>query len=163
MKAHSTPRPITVYHDGGCPVCRMEIAFYGRIDRDNAIDWIDILELDENALPTGKTRDDLLGRFHVRDADGSWHVGVDAFARIWQVLPGFRFFAFLFWVPGLRQLAQVGYRGFLRWQRWHRNHRKSAENPVHKADHGQPAKKRSALLDGKDARADERARMGKPV
>lgn len=137
------PQKITVFHDGGCPVCRMEIAYYGRIDKDKAIHWVDILTLSDAQLPVGKTRDDLLGRFHVRDGDGNWHVGVDAFARIWQVLPGWRHFAFLFSVPGLRQLAEIGYRGFLKWQRWHRSNRKEPVSNAGPADtaqdhHGKP-------------------------
>ncbi|WP_306025358.1 thiol-disulfide oxidoreductase DCC family protein [Oceaniradius stylonematis] len=115
---------IDVFYDGGCPVCRIEVGYYRRIDRAGAVRWIDIESLTDAELPAGKTRDALLGRFHVRDqADGGWHVGVDAFARIWRVLPVWRRFAFVFSVPGLRQLAEIGYRGFLRWQRWHRARR----------------------------------------
>ncbi|WP_158585218.1 thiol-disulfide oxidoreductase DCC family protein [Oceaniradius stylonematis] len=115
---------IDVFYDGGCPVCRIEVGYYRRIDRAGAVRWIDIESLTDAELPAGKTRDALLGRFHVRDqADGGWHAGVDAFARIWRVLPVWRRFAFVFSVPGLRQLAEIGYRGFLRWQRWHRARR----------------------------------------
>ncbi|MBO6639408.1 MAG: DUF393 domain-containing protein [Roseitalea sp.] len=115
---------IDVFYDGGCPICRLEVGYYSRIDRAGAVRWIDIEALDDGDLPAGKTRNALLGRFHVRDlADGRWHVGVDAFARIWRVLPVWRHFAFVFAVPGLRQVAEIGYRGFLRWQRWHRARR----------------------------------------
>jgi len=115
---------IEVFHDGDCPVCRLEVGYYGRLDRAGRIDWIDITALTDAQLPAGKSRDDLLGRFHVREIGGDkWHVGVDAFARIWRELPYWRHFAFLFSVPGLRGLAELGYRGFLRWQRWHRARR----------------------------------------
>ena len=78
---------IDVFYDGGCPVCRIEVGYYRRIDRAGAVHWIDIESLTDAELPAGKTRDALLGRFHVRDqADGGWHVGVDAFARIWRTL-----------------------------------------------------------------------------
>ncbi|WP_349357448.1 DUF393 domain-containing protein [Stappia sp.] len=122
---------LEVFHDGDCPVCRMEIRFYSRIDRDDAIRWTDILTLSDAQLPVGKTRDDLLGRFHVRDPDGTWHVGVDAFARIWRALPGFRHAAWIFSVPGIRQLAQLGYRGFLAWQQRHRAARAECEARSH--------------------------------
>lgn len=118
----ATAPAIDVFYDGGCPICRIEVAYYGRIDRRDSIRWIDITQLTDAELPRGKTRDELLGRFHVRD-HGGWHIGVDAFARIWRQLPVWRRFAFIFGVPGLRQIAELGYRGFLRWQRWHRARR----------------------------------------
>jgi predicted DCC family thiol-disulfide oxidoreductase YuxK len=109
---------IEVFHDGNCPVCRLEIAFYRRVDRAARILWTDIVQLADHELPETKSRADLLGRFHVRDLDAApgWHVGVDAFARIWRALPGFKWFAWIFAVPGIRQLAQIGYLGFIRWQ-----------------------------------------------
>lgn len=119
--------PLTVYYDGDCPLCRIEVRFYAKLDRANAITWIDIMDTDEAALPNGKTRQELLGKFHVKDSEadgGAWHVGVDAFARIWRSLPGFAHVAWLFSVPGLRQLSMLAYRAFLRWQRWHRTHRR---------------------------------------
>lgn len=124
IEASAVVPAIDVFYDGGCPVCRIEVGYYSRIDRAGAVRWVDIEALDDAELPAGTTRQELLGRFHVRDlADGHWHVGVDAFARIWRVLPVWRRFAFVFAVPGLRQLAEISYRGFLRWQRWHRARR----------------------------------------
>ncbi len=120
---------IEVFHDGDCPVCRIEVRFYGRIDKAGAIRWTDITSLADAALPYGKSRAELLGRFHVRElspqAAGRWSIGVDAFARIWRELPVFRRFAWIFAVPGIRQLAQLFYLGFLRWQARDRARRES--------------------------------------
>jgi predicted DCC family thiol-disulfide oxidoreductase YuxK len=119
MKGADVPE-LEVYHDGECPVCRMEVRYYRRLDKAGRIRWTDIVALADSELPAGKTRAELLGRFHAREpgeAGGSvWHVGVDAFARIWQALPGFRHFAWIFSVPGIRQAAKLAYLGFLRWQ-----------------------------------------------
>ena len=126
---------LEVFHDGGCPVCRLEIDFYERLDKSGLIRWTDILDTPEKDLPAGKSRETLLGKFHVRDLppreNAHWHTGVDAFARIWRELPVFRYFAWLFRVPLLRQLAQLAYLGFLRWQAWHRSSRR-LNNPVTK-------------------------------
>ncbi|MEL6919518.1 MAG: DUF393 domain-containing protein [Pseudomonadota bacterium] len=122
-------RQLEVFYDGGCPICRMEVNLYDRHDKADAIAWVDIEKLSDTQLPTDKSRDALLGKFHVRD-DTGWHIGVDAFARIWRALPVWRRFAFVFSVPGIRQLAEIGYRLFLRWQRWHRAHRKPDEETV---------------------------------
>ncbi len=123
---------IEVFYDGHCPVCRWEVRLYSRMDKQQRIKWTDIEILSAHDLPAGKTREDLLGRFHVRDinppqmsgaTEPPWFIAVDAFARIWRVLPGLRRFAFIFSVPGIRQLAMVGYRVFLKWQSWHRRRR----------------------------------------
>ncbi len=123
---------IQVFHDGECPVCRVEISIYDRMDSANRILWTDITSLPDVALPKGKSRADLLGRFHVRNLAPSkptggreWFIGVDAFAAIWRELPVLKWFAWIFSVPGIRQLAQLAYLGFLRWQVGHRKRRKA--------------------------------------
>lgn len=106
----------------------MEVDLYRKFGDGKSIRWIDIVSLVDDALPSGKTREELLNKFHVNDVAGEWHIGVDAFAAIWRALPGFRHFAFLFSVPGLRQIAEIGYRGFLKWQRWHRSNKRAASS-----------------------------------
>lgn len=120
---------LTVFYDGGCPVCRMEVRWYQRRDNAQAIDWVDIEALRETDLPEGKTRGELLGRFHARDRSGGWHVGVDAFARIWREQPVLHRFAFVFRLPVIRQAAELGYHAFLAWQRRHRARRKGRDRP----------------------------------
>ncbi|MEM8813963.1 MAG: DUF393 domain-containing protein [Pseudomonadota bacterium] len=136
MTAPTTVAPVTVpplqvFFDGDCPICRFEVDFYARRDAVGRIAWIDITRLDETALPAGKTREDLLNRFHVRDDLGVWHVGVDAFQRIWRELPGFRRVAGVFSVPGLRGLAEIGYRLFLTWQQRDRKRRDARKFSTH--------------------------------
>ncbi|AKH99537.1 hypothetical protein IMCC20628_00817 [Hoeflea sp. IMCC20628] len=121
-----TSQPTTqlcVWYDGDCPVCRQEVALYHHIDRQQRIAWIDIVALTDSELPSDKSRADLLGRFHAREANGPWHIGVDAFAAIWEQIPVLRRLALLFRTPGIRQLAELFYRGFLKWQRRHRARR----------------------------------------
>lgn len=121
--SHNVPQ-IEVFYDGECPICAWEVDLYGRMDKSAKIEWTAIEGLSDAALPSGKTRDELLGKFHVREAGAAqWHIGVDAFARIWRALPGLRHVAFLFSVPGIRQLTKGGYVMFLRWQSWHRKRR----------------------------------------
>lgn len=130
MSASSTinqQSPIEVFYDGDCPICQLEVDLYRKFGNGTSIEWIDIVALTDTQLPSDKDRQTLLNRFHVRDAENNWHIGVDAFARIWKQLPGFRYFAFLFAVPGLRQIAELCYRGFLKWQRWHRANKRTAQ------------------------------------
>jgi len=123
MKITTKPPALSVWYDGDCPVCRQEVALYRRIDRHDLITWIDIVALTDAELPTGKTREELLGQVHARAADGPWQIGVDAFAAIWQRLPVLTWFAFVFRLPSVRQIVQLAYLGFLRWQRRHRARR----------------------------------------
>ena len=111
----------TVWYDGECPVCRVEIAAMKRLDRGRAIDFVDITTLADTALPEGLTREDLLARFHLREGQGGpFHVGVDAFPAMWARLPFLRRAAFVFRLPLVRPLAEGFYRLFLAWQRRHR-------------------------------------------
>jgi predicted DCC family thiol-disulfide oxidoreductase YuxK len=140
MERMQFPAPLTVWYDGECPVCRQEVALYRRMDRHELIDWVDIGALADNELPKGKSREDLLGRFHTRprspggEADqsgtGGYLIGVDAFAAIWLRLPWLRRGAFLFHTPGIRQLAKLAYLGFLKWQRGHRARREAVAKAI---------------------------------
>ena len=111
---------LDVFYDGDCPICAFEVAFYERRDKADLIHWRDITCLSDAELPAGKSREELLGKFHTLDAEGNWHVGVDAFHAIWQRLPFFRRLAWAFKTPGLRQATSLFYRLFLVWQRRNR-------------------------------------------
>lgn len=118
----------TVFYDGQCPVCRLEVRHYQRIG-GKAVEWVDVCVLDDAALANvsdGKTRDELLGAMHVRNGT-QWSIGVDAFPTIWAKMPGWRRFTWIFKVPGVMPLAELGYKGFLAWQRWHRKRRTKSE------------------------------------
>jgi len=79
-------RPV-VFFDGGCPICRREIAFYQRLDRKQAVDWRDIVA-DPGVLEgSGIPWDTAMRRFHVLDPQGRTRSGVDGFAVVWDHLP----------------------------------------------------------------------------
>ena len=120
---------LDVFYDGDCPICAIEVAFYERRDKANLISWRDITSLAEAELPAGKSREQLLGKFHTLDASDDWHVGVDAFHAIWQRLPLFRRLAWTFKTPGLRQIAELAYRTFLAWQGRNRRKRQANADP----------------------------------
>ncbi|PTS76175.1 DUF393 domain-containing protein [Sphingomonas sp. HMWF008] len=82
MDARTTSR-LTVWHDGGCPLCRREIAVMRRLDRAGAIDFIDVAAEDATC-PID--RGDLLARFHARE-DGVLLSGAAAFAAMWRAIP----------------------------------------------------------------------------
>ena len=108
--------PIAFY-DGGCPLCRREIAHYQRIDRDGHIRWVDIDAQPDVLSGYGLNRDQAMQRMHVRESDGSMVSGARAFIALWQRMPRYRLLARLVSLPGILWIAERLYDVFARW-RW---------------------------------------------
>ena len=106
------PPELTVYYDGSCPLCRREIAHYRRLDGGARVCWLDVSAAGA-PLDAGLSCDSALRRFHVRDARGRLYSGGAAFARLWQVLPGWRVPGRVFAWPPLSWLLEGAYRAFL--------------------------------------------------
>ncbi len=124
-RVHTTPQtPATastpaaaalcVYYDGGCPLCRAEIATYQRTEGGDAVQWVDAHGCAPAELGPDLQRPDALARLHVRRADGTLLHGAAAFAEIWASLPRWRWLARLARLPGLLPVLELGYRAFLR-------------------------------------------------
>ncbi|WP_345822445.1 DUF393 domain-containing protein [Methylobacterium fujisawaense] len=75
-----------VWFDGGCPLCRREIALMRRLDRRGAITFVDVAE-DADTCPA--SRADMLARFHAREGE-SVLTGAAAFAAMWRAIPVLR-------------------------------------------------------------------------
>lgn len=106
---------LTVLYDGGCPLCRREIAHVQGLAAqrpDSALCFVDIRQSTDAALAA--EREQLLARFHVQRADGSRLDGAAAFVAMWGRLPGWRWLARLARLPGMLTLLEAAYRGFLR-------------------------------------------------
>lgn len=104
--------PLTVFYDGGCPLCRSEIALYRGLKSLTPICYIDV-NAAANEAPTGFNRRELLSRFHVRDASGSMRQGARAFVSLWAALPGWRWLAWMARLPGAVWMMDRLYDGFL--------------------------------------------------
>ena len=122
-KAAASPASpaLTVYFDGGCPVCRREITHYRRLAGAEACQWVDAAACADAALGPGLTRSRALGRFHVRRADGQLLEGAPGFAALWSALPGWAWLGRLVQAAPVRPLAAWAYSMFLRcrplWRR----------------------------------------------
>lgn len=120
MAATQTPS-VKVWYDGACPLCRREIAIMRRLDRDQAIDFVDVAEGADPSCPIDQR--ELLARFHAEE-DGQVLSGAAAFAAMWRAIPRLRWLGRLarnrvvLWVlerlyllfltirPGLQRLAR---------------------------------------------------------
>lgn len=74
---------VTVWHDGGCPLCRREIALMRRLDRRGGITFVDAT----GAQACPLDRAELLARFHAREDGGPMLSGAAAFAAMWRAIP----------------------------------------------------------------------------
>ncbi len=102
----------TVYFDGSCPLCRMEIGYYRRKDRAAALDFVDVSETGA-VIPEEMSRQRAMQRFHVRSRDGRVISGAAAFIELWTCLPGWRWAARAASLPGALAVLEFGYRMFL--------------------------------------------------
>jgi predicted DCC family thiol-disulfide oxidoreductase YuxK len=74
---------VTVYYDGGCPLCLREIGLMRRLDRRQRIEFVDV---DDPDASCPLDRGTLLARFHAREGD-EMHSGAAAFAAMWRQIP----------------------------------------------------------------------------
>ena len=105
--------PLTVLYDGACPLCRREIGVYRDLKPTTPVCFSDVSDTAQ-PLPGGTTREQLLARFHVRQADGQLLSGAQAFLALWAALPGWRWLALVGRVPGAAWAMERAYRLFLR-------------------------------------------------
>lgn len=112
--------PLTVFYDGGCPVCAREIAHYRRRECEGRLYFVDISQPDFDPTLYGRSQQEFMARMHAMDSCGRFFVGVDAFRALWRGMPG-RFYPFLATLagfPGIHQLARGGYYWFARLRRY---------------------------------------------
>ena len=114
MDQPNTRRALTVYFDGGCPLCSREIAAYRRQAGAEKCVWVDASACSESALGDGLSRPDALARFHVRSADGQMLTGMRAFALLWRQLPRMAWVGRLVSVGPMPAMLEAAYRLFLR-------------------------------------------------
>ena len=105
-------RLLTVYHDGSCPLCRLEIRHYRRQRGAERIDFIDASALDAYA-GADLSRSGAMAKFHVRTPLGTLLSGAAAFVAVWSVLPKWHWAASASRLPGMLAALEIGYVLFL--------------------------------------------------
>jgi len=73
-----------VFYDEQCPLCRKEINFIRKRDRDGKLKLTDISDPNFNPQSTSKSLDELMREIHGRHADGTLVTGVEVFRQIYQ-------------------------------------------------------------------------------
>ena len=103
------PEQLVVWHDGGCPLCRKEIALMRRLDSNGSIRFVDARSADSCPV----SRDELLARFHAME-NGNLLSGAAAFAAMWRAIPLLRPLGLLARSSLVLSLLERAYRMFLR-------------------------------------------------
>jgi predicted DCC family thiol-disulfide oxidoreductase YuxK len=112
MPAPPGREQLTVYYDGGCPLCAAEIGLYRRQDRSGSLNLVDVSDAGA-VLPSGLSRDAALARFHVLRPDGQLQSGAAAFAALWRSVPGWQVLGRVAQHPRILPLIEAAYRAFL--------------------------------------------------
>jgi predicted DCC family thiol-disulfide oxidoreductase YuxK len=102
-----------VFYDGGCPLCRREIAMLKRWDRRQRVRFTDIDALEFQAAALGKSQQELMASIHGRLPNGDWVTGVEVFRRLYAAA-GFGPVVALTRLPLIAPLLDWGYRLFAR-------------------------------------------------
>ena len=111
---HAAGPAVTVWFDGDCPLCVREIALMRRLDRRNAIRFVDLQGRNDCPLD----HETLLSRFHAREVDGDMLSGAAAFAAMWRAIPLLRPIGHIARIPPVLWLLERLYLGFLRIRPW---------------------------------------------
>jgi predicted DCC family thiol-disulfide oxidoreductase YuxK len=128
MNATTTPKP-AIFYDGGCPLCRREIAHYRRLDRHGAVEWVDLWTAPERLRRAGLDTRQAMARLHVIASDGRLLSGVPGFVAVWRRLPYYRHLARFVTGLGLVGPLDWAYGRFADWRL--RNRCKSGVCGIH--------------------------------
>lgn len=112
MSANTDTNHITVWYDGDCPLCIREIALMKRLDKREAIDFVNLAST-ETTCPLDRSL--MLERFHAKE-NGQVLSGAAAFAAMWRAIPVLRPLGILARLPWVLSLLEFIYRIFLRFR-----------------------------------------------
>ncbi|MGC2425051.1 MAG: DUF393 domain-containing protein [Nitrospirota bacterium] len=113
--------PIKIFYDGSCIVCSSEMERYRRKDAKKNLIFIDVTAPGFRPETYGKSREELMRKLHVLDAEGKYYTGADGFPPIWRGLPPESVYLSLAWLiekPLVNQIAKAGYFIFARLRRF---------------------------------------------
>jgi predicted DCC family thiol-disulfide oxidoreductase YuxK len=105
------PKQLTVFFDGGCPLCSREIRHYRRLTPLAPIVWVDVTREPQRIEAFDIRPVEAMAEFHVMDDRRHFAKGADGFLLLWSALPYYR---------RLSQLCRlIRFERPLRWFYWH--------------------------------------------
>lgn len=74
----------TVYYDGDCPICTLEINNLKRCDKQRTMRFINLHEVDFSTHELAKDKQAMMSRIHAQRADGDWETGMPVFRQAYE-------------------------------------------------------------------------------
>lgn len=71
--------PLTLFYDGGCAICRFDIANLSAANREGLLQFVDITAPGFDPGVHGRTLEDFHARMHAQKPDGSFVTGLEVF------------------------------------------------------------------------------------
>ena len=96
-----------VFYDGDCPLCKREIDWLRKRDKQQQIAFIDIASDQFPEQDYGKSFKELMSEIHGRQPDGQWITGVEVFRRLYAAA-GFRRSVWVSKLPVVRHGLHLG-------------------------------------------------------
>jgi predicted DCC family thiol-disulfide oxidoreductase YuxK len=108
--------PFRILIDGECPLCKREANMMARMDkgRGNLV-LVDIADPSFDAGTYGTTFENVMGTIHGVLPDGKLVTGMEVFRRAYAAVGWGWLLAWSAW-PGLRVIADAGYRFFAKYR-----------------------------------------------
>jgi predicted DCC family thiol-disulfide oxidoreductase YuxK len=100
---------LTILYDGSCSLCRASVARLRRFDSRGRIETFDLHDPSAQVRFPQIDRQKALRWMQAVDPNGRIWSGVDAWARIGLLLPGWNLLAWLLLVPGVHWIAAKAY------------------------------------------------------
>lgn len=107
---------LSVYYDDRCKICSKEINFYKKIAPKNSLNWLGISSSKLDLKLANIKLVDALLYLHVKDSEGNFYIGVDAFIVIWKKLPYFKYLNLIISLPIIYPLAKYLYKKFAKYR-----------------------------------------------
>ena len=107
---------LSVFYDDRCKICSKEINFYKKIAPKNSLNWLGISSSKLDLKLANIKLVDALLYLHVKDSEGNFSIGVDAFIVIWKKLPYFKYLNLIISLPIIYPLAKYLYKKFAKYR-----------------------------------------------
>ncbi|GHT93489.1 hypothetical protein AGMMS49545_12900 [Betaproteobacteria bacterium] len=109
--------PLEFLYDGGCAICRFDVANLRRRDGQHRLTFVDITAPDFDPAPYGRSKEALLARIAARRADGVMVEGPEVF-RLSLAAVGLGWLVAPTRLPIFKQMTELAYVWFARNRTW---------------------------------------------
>ena len=104
---------LTIFYDGGCPLCLAEMKHLMKLDRNNKIELVDINQENFQAIYPDINREQADRILHGQLATGKILLGLDVTHKAWSLVGKGNWTAIIRW-PVVRHMADFVYLQFAR-------------------------------------------------